>query len=228
VARLRPSTRDAELGADGRRVSKTAAVLRAEERGRFDRVRDLARRTLLQGRTLIERRSAPRQVSWTISTLAQFEESHTSFVEQAMGQFEFVAERPIAYLNWRYCDERAGPFVVRVAEEGGAMLGYAVTRVFRGSAQIADILTLPGRADVAESLIRDAVALAESDGAGQVTLRLPHRHPYRDALRRCGFFDVGHVAGELVAPRRMPGEELAFLDREDARIHLVFADSDFI
>lgn len=209
-------------------VSNTAAVIHGREPHRFERPRAVARRMLLRAQAGIRRRPAPASAAWTLSTLKKFDRSHEEFVAEAMSQFDFVAERPIEYLNWRYCDERAGPFVVRIAEQNGAVLGFAVTRVFRGTAQIADILSRPGRVDVAESLIRDATRMAQSGGARHVAIRLPRRHPSRSALARTGFIDGGHVAGELVGARRMPPADLEFLARHDARIHLVFGDSDFV
>ena len=209
-------------------LSNTAAVIRAREVTRFDRVRDLLRRTTSYVESLLARRPAPRGVPWTISTLTRFEERQDAFIAAALSQFDFVAERSIAYLNWRYCDERAGPFTVRSAEHDGEQLGYAVTRVYDGTAQIADLLVLPGRVAVAETLIRDAVELAKQGSAHVISTRLPRHHPYRSALARAGFFDVGSTAGELVAPRGMPPADLAFLDRADARVHHVLADSDFV
>jgi len=227
IGRLSRSSGRAVDTAGSARMSNTAAVIRERERGRFDRARDLGMRTWLQTRALFARRRAPRG-PWTTLTLGQFEPRHEEFVTEALSQFDFVADRSIAYLNWRYCDERAGPFTVRVAEHDGRMLAFAVTRVLGAGAQIVDLLALPGREEVAEALVRDSVRLAESGGAEHVTARLPQCHPYVASLRRAGFFDVGHVGGELVAPRRAPAESLAFLERMDARIHLVFADSDFV
>lgn len=209
-------------------TSKTAAVLQQQERSRFDRVGSRARRVAAYARSLSNRRPPPSGISWTVSTLSQFDQDHEPFIESAMTQFDFVGERTIAYLNWRYCDRRAGRFIVRIAEEDGASLGYAVTRVLDGNAQLVDILALPRRADVAESLIRDAIQLADEGHASVITTRLPKRHPYRPALARAGFFDIGHIAGEMIVARGMPDEELAFLDTEDARIHLVYADSDSV
>jgi hypothetical protein len=209
-------------------TSNTSAVIQQQERSRFDRMRSRARRAAAYARSLLTRRPPPRGVSWTVSTLSRFDQRHEPFIDAALSQFDFVGERPISYLNWRYCDRRAGPFIVRIAEEDGALLGFAVTRVLDGNAQLADILTLPGRADVAESLIRDAIQLAGEGDASVITTRLPKRHPYRPALARAGFFDIGHVAGELIAARGMPDDDLAFLDSEDARIHLVYADSDSV
>lgn len=206
-------------------LSNTSRVIRARERRRANELLQRAHRSASFVVSLFTRRPAPR-THWTISTITSFEEHHEPFITEALSQFDFVADRSIPYLNWRFCDERAGPYTVRLAQQDGQPLGYAVTQMLDGQAHVADILALPGQPTVAESLIRDAVDLAKRAGVNSIRSRLPKRHPYRSALARAGFFDIGHVAGELVAPRRMSAAELDFLNDEDTRIHAVLADSD--
>lgn len=245
ILRLHPFRRVAHLAARGVRrllrrgspspdpasvgVSNTSKVLRA----RAQTKRGRAAAYLRQGRravgAMFARRKGPKSDGWSISTIGRFEDRHALLVNRSLSQFEFYGDRPVSYLNWRYCDDRGGPFTVRLATRLGAdpePLGYAVTRVYRGEAFLVDILALPGETDVAESLIRDAIALAKSGGATSIVTRLPEHHPYSAALKRTGFYDIGNRAGELIAPRDTPPADLAFLDLADARIHHVLADSD--
>ena len=227
LTRLRPARAPATSGP----LSNTSPVIRERARSQRDRVIEVARRARLIGGSLLTRRPAPSPGDWTIATIGRFDDSHTPFITEALSQFEFTGDRSIEYLNWRHCDERAGPFTVRVAQRSGgdrAYLGYAVTRVLDATAHLVDILALPGQTAVAEALIRDAVAGARSRGASVISARLPKHHPYGPALARAGFFDAGHVAGELIEPRGTPAAELAFLDDPHARIHHVFADSDYV
>lgn len=208
--------------------SATSQVIRQREQHLADRLRRRARRSLAFASSLLRRRPPPPPGDWTISTLSRFEPVHLPFITEALSQFDVVAERSLAYLNWRFCDERAGPFTVRLAHRDGHYLGYAVTRIRDADAGLADILVLPDHPQVAESLIRDAVDLAETAGAQSITTRLPEHHPYRSALARIGFFDIGPAAGELLDPRETPEAELALLDHPDTRIHHVLADSDYV
>ncbi len=210
-------------------VSNTSRVLRERDQTKRGRLLGYARHAQRALGALLARRRATRPDGWAITTIGRFEDRHALFVNRALSQFEFYGERPVSYLNWRYCDDRAGPFTVRIATRLAneqEPLGYAVTRVHNGEAYLADILALPGEVAVAETLIRDAVQLAKSGGAASLVTRLPKHHPYGSALKRAGFFDVGNQAGELIAPRDTPDADLAFLDLEDARIHHVLADSD--
>ena len=211
-------------------MSNTAPVIRERERTRADAVHEALDHARLVIGALASRRRAPPTDGWTIETIVQFEDHHAAFITDAMRQFDFVADRSIEYLNWRFCDERAGPFTVRLLTRNtdGAPLGYAVTRVYNGRAYLADILAVPNHTDAAEALIRDAIALSSDGGATFIATRLPRRHVYRRALKRAGFFDNGHLAGELLSPRHAPAADFEFLQNKDARIHLVLADSDHI
>jgi len=228
---LRRIVRRRSSGPDPARLSNTSKVLLQRDqtgRGRLLGAAHEARRAL---GALLARRTAPQPDSWAISTIGRFEDRHALFIQRALSQFEFYGERSVSYLNWRFCDDRAGPFTVRIATRLGheqEPLGYAVTRVHRGEAFLADVLALPGELDVAETLIRDAIDLAKSAGATSITTRLPKQHPYGPALKRAGFSDLGNQAGELIAPRNTPEADLAFLDLEEARIHHVLADSDVV
>lgn len=223
LSRVRP----AEPPTTSAPLSNTTRVIRQRSRKRADDLRVLLHRSVRFVASQFARRPAPRRVHWQISTITRFEQLHERFISEALSQFDFVADRSIPYLNWRFCDERAGPFTVRLAERDGEPVGYSVTRVFNDRASLADILVLPGQVEIAESLIRDAVNLAKVGGATSIRTRLPKRHPYGAALARSGFFDIGHVAGELLDPRGTDEADLVFLDREDTRIHHVLADSDF-
>jgi len=228
LSRARTRLRQRRRSSEPAPLSNTSRVVRERERTRRDRLVEGGRRARLVVASWLARRPAPRGGDWTISTLTRFEERHRQFISDAMRQFEFVAERSPTYLNWRYCDERAGPFTVRLAQVDGVDVGYAVTRVFAGAAYLADILVLPGQLTVAEALIRDSIELARTGGADFISTRLPKHHPYGPALARVGYFDIGHVGGELLDPRDTPARDLAFFEDPHARIHHVLADSDVV
>lgn len=238
LLRLEPLRRARDLVSRARRAvargeaeaprSSTSRVLRERARTKVDRVRESGRRIGRSVGALLARRPAPDADGVAIVTLERFAAHHEPFIDEALSQFDFVPDRSIDYLNWRYLDQRAGPFTVRVAERDGELLGYAVTRVYRGAAYLADILARPDELLAAELLIRDSIALAREGGAAFINTRLSKRHPYGPALRRAGFADIGNHAGELISARHTPEEELAFLDWHGALIHHVLADSDFI
>jgi len=162
-----------------------------------------------------------------IRTASTFDERLDSFWELASRPFDFAVERGQRYLNWRYADERAGPFMIRVAEERSQITGYAVLRPSTRRGYIADFLALPDRQDVVAELIDDAQSALAAQGAETIECCLPRQHPYRAELAARGFtlrrtLPIGY------RPMRVDPAKLASLEREDASIHVTYGDFDLV
>lgn len=123
----------------------------------------------------------------TIRDVERFDERVDAFGAEAGGPFEFVLERTQAYVNWRYADPRAGDFAIKLAEEEGQMVGYAVLRKTNGRAQLADMMALPGRDDVVQTLTIAALEHFREAGEPTVQFLMPKNHAYEQTLRSCGF-----------------------------------------
>ena len=208
--------------------SHTAEQIRREEESGATRLRQLLEQAWAYLRSLLMRRPFRVAADLEIASIEQFDARFDELCETASRPFQLIQERTAAYLNWRYADERAGPFVVRTVSRDGQLVGYAATRLLAGRAHLADLLCLPGETHAAEALIRDSLALARAAGCRGLWCRLPERHPYRPALRRAGFIDLGARAGELFDPHALPSELFDFLDDPDARVHITYGDSDTV
>ena len=108
------------------------------------------------------------------------------------------------------------------------LLGYAVLRTAGDKAYLADLLALPGRIDVLEALVADAVALAHRAGASGVECWLSGGHPYRAALRRQGFFDSRLDVAVEFHPIAATAEDLRCLRDPGARVHFQMGDTDMV
>ena len=93
-------------------------------------------------------------------------------------------------------------------------------------AYLVDLLTLPDRPDVVESLVADAAGLARDRGAAQLVFWLPHRHPYRGALFRVGFLDSRIDPGVGFHGVDMPAARLSLLANPATPVHFVLGDTD--
>ena len=211
--------------------ARTMVNLRAR-RSRLPRPAFLrrARWELLHRRaSLLQRpRGLPRlRPTWSIRTIGAFDARTDAFCEQASEAFDLIQYRDRRYLNWRYLDPRGGPFVVSVAEEGGELLGYAATAMAGHQAKLADVLTLPGREDVARTLVSDAVRQAREAGKSSIRAWLPEHHPATPALREHAFFPV-RAPGILTYNDETPDGALAFLDEPRAAVHFMLGDTDAI
>jgi hypothetical protein len=155
-----------------------------------------------------------------------FDDRVDAFGEEACRQFEVAFVRDRAYLNWRYADAPGRPYRLRLAEEGGCLLGYAVLRIAAERAYIADLLALPERIDVAEALVADAIAQARRASAERIECWLPSRHPYRPVLEQLGMKQRLVRNAMAFGPLRTPLGELAPLADPNAAVHLTMGDTD--
>ena len=170
---------------------------------------------------------------WAIGVDVPFDERITPFFDRAATAFDFIPYRSATYLNWRYRDGRAGGFITLVAEQGGAVIGYATVRMIKSRGHLADLLVLPGRNDVAASLVEQAVRVARLRGASAVECTMAGVHPYTEVLKRAGFVRLAARSEVLatkfsVRPYRLDASEFEFLSDPAARIHIVEGDSDMI
>jgi GNAT superfamily N-acetyltransferase len=176
------------------------------------------------------RRAAARvDHAFVIRDIARFDDRANEFGAQASKQFSLILERTSEYLNWRYCDQRGGSFAVKIAEEEGQILGYAVLRINGGRAHLADILVLPGREDVVRALANAIIHEARNRGLDRLEFLAPKTHPFRRALADSGF--VGRRARKVppsYLPLRMSSEELSSLSSPGFVFHWVIGDSDII
>jgi hypothetical protein len=222
--------RSGQAAEDPEQTSRTAAALNARTR-RAPRSR-MARRLAWRARLLrpslarIGKR-AHTGGAVSLSTIERFDEAVVALFAAAAPDFELIQKRDAAYLNWRFCDPRAGGFTVRGAWQGGQLLGYCAGVVLEGYATLADLLVLPGRLDVAALLVQDALAGFRQAGAVAARSWSVKSHPYAAVLRSAGFTTANAPIGWYV-PVRTPQAELQFLSDESARAHIVVGDTDHI
>ena len=111
-----------------------------------------------------------------IETVLQSDERVEELWEAAARDFDLIAVRDQEFLNWRYCDPRAGVFIARALWQGGSMLGYCIMTILNSRAYIADLLVRSGRTDVLEQLLVDAVRISREAEADAIVCELPRRH----------------------------------------------------
>jgi GNAT superfamily N-acetyltransferase len=161
----------------------------------------------------------------TVTAVDAFDERADSFCASALEPFELAIVRTSAYLNWRYADPRSGRHTIRIVEEGGAMVGYAVYAMSRGKGFIADLLVLPERLDLVGAFVSDARSYFGEHGIEAVRCWSPRKHLYRDNLLGAGFEVLRPVAQFGFGLR---GRELPPRDDPDAAVHFTVGDTDIV
>ncbi len=168
-----------------------------------------------------------RPSSGAIVAIQRFDGRFDSFFEEAAKPFDLIQCRTSEHLNWRYRDPRGGPSSVWAHEdEAGSILGYVVTKVDQDRGYLADLLTLPGRSDVAAVLVEAAVRGLAAAGCTSVTCLLPMHHPSSAVLRAQGFLSKPLNVINVYRNYGLPAEALDFLSLENTSIHYTLGDSD--
>ena len=148
--------------------------------------------------------------------------------EHSQREFDWILLRSATYLNWRYAHPSAGRFSIRAAFQKDKLIGYCVVRIGGPCAHIADLLAPPGRRDVADALVVDALQISARSGANAVICWLMHDHPYFELVRGRGFIVTGSTPGCMVKNEKLEPTALDFLDRPETRVHLTAGDSDWV
>jgi len=162
-----------------------------------------------------------------------FDDGIDDFWESVSKDYNFIIERDRDYLNWRYCDERGGDYRILQAIEAEGVVGYIILRVNVLNKEypwgyIVDLLTLPGRLEVADALIRRALELFEDGGVNIVQALVINGHPYKGLLEENGFIN-GMVNCYLSYRVIKPEEEIKkFKSSSPERLHFMFGDLDWI
>ena len=149
--------------------------------------------------------------------------------------YYFIIERTQKYLNWRYCDKRGGDYYVVTAEEGGDVLGYIVLRVNRKLEDypvgtIVDLLTLPGRLDVARQLIVHAVDYFDESKVISMNVWTVKGHPYDVLYGGYGFLELNRKVRKFFNTTPVDvGEEWGLFESAvPGQLHVQYGDADWI
>ncbi len=171
--------------------------------------------------------------NFEIREVERFDESHDAFWAEVRDDYNFIVERDSGYLNWRYRDRRGGDYRVKQVVEGGRVAGFIVLRInsYDGDypeGYIVDLLTLQGRLDVAEALIREADRWFSDMNVNIVHALVIEGHPYESLFDKYGY--IGDPARYHLIYRKLNiGEEINdFIESPPGKIHFVWGDLDWI
>jgi hypothetical protein len=146
--------------------------------------------------------------------------------------YDFIIERDIDYLNWRYinCPDRG--YYVKQAVEDGHLLGYIVCKIDYvnedyPSGNIVDLLALSDRSDVVDVLLGSAIDYFDENKVNIMSISMVEGHGYKGILGGHGFVDT--LSGNKLTFKAYEQEpEQAFLGiKDNSRICLHYGDTDF-
>jgi len=131
---------------------------------------------------------------YPVKQIKQFDERIDDFWDNVKGNYSFIVERNKDYLNWRYCTPNGGNYHTSSVEDDGLILGFIVLRINKYEKEyprgyIVDLLALPDRIDVANSLVITAMQYFRNENVNHVSTWVIANHPYEHVLRQNGFVD---------------------------------------
>lgn len=179
-------------------------------------------------RTADAAREAAATGGWTIEECPSFDSRIDVLFEHARQEFALLLDRRQQFMNWRYCDPRGGNFGTKIAKQGEHVLGYVVTTVAHGEGYIADLLALPGRLDVVDSLLDTAITSLRAAGAARMECWTSRGHPYEEVLAGRGFDQKKRTIRFSYRPCRASLADLSGLREAGSVIHLMPGDTDII
>jgi hypothetical protein len=177
------------------------------------------------------KRDAPPGNGYELMEIKKFDDRINNFWREVSKHYNFIVERNLKYLDWRYCNPRSGNFIIKQAEDNnGNILGYSVIMINRYLENypigfIVDLLTLPERLDVAQTLIREINRHFDSQNVNIINCILIKGNPYEEILKKNGFLDSRVKFYLLHNLHRTDMEEL-ITKSSPHEIHFMYGDID--
>jgi hypothetical protein len=166
-----------------------------------------------------------RKRSWQMRTVDRFDERVRALWDEASQPFDLISAHNVDFLNWRYCDLRAGGWTVQMAEEGSKLLGYITYRSAGGWGYVGGLLALPERLDVVEGLLREMMRSLHERGIPAVQCWVTPSHPY---LRVLGDIGMDKKRRHLQFIIHAENDDFSELEDPAALAHIVAGDTDLV
>jgi hypothetical protein len=179
------------------------------------------------------KRRIKKQSEFQVSEIAKFGVEINKFWEQVKTGYEFIVEKTMDYLNWRYCDPRGGFYKVLVAKDKRGIVGYIVYKVSKHLEEypvgyIMEVLTLPDRVDVVEALIGNVVKRFFSMGVNVVHAQIVKGHPYEAYFKHYDFVDSRVKPFLWYRPVSLDINLKQFVNATPDRLNYQYGESDSI
>jgi len=133
-----------------------------------------------------------------IIQIDKFDEDINKFFNEAISYHNYIVVKDSTYLNWRYCDPRGGKHIIYKAAQDGVTLGFIVMELRKThdgyNGTIAELLALPGKPEVARSLLRTSCKYFDDEGGNVLNYGVIKGHPYQNISKRFGFLDTSIIS----------------------------------
>jgi hypothetical protein len=144
-------------------------------------------------------------------------------------KLRFMINNEREYLNWRYCDPKAGPFKILLARHNGTPFGFIVTRINKylenyPIGYIVDLLT-EEKNDPASLLLEEALNEMDEENINIVLSMIPKGHRYERFYGGNGFVDSRKIL-HLYTTLNRYDEEYLIEDIKPSEVHFNYGAID--
>jgi GNAT superfamily N-acetyltransferase len=147
--------------------------------------------------------------------------------------YRFAIRRTAEYLNWKYCDPRVGGYEIRKTYDGDRLAGYCVFRANRFRPDypvgyISELVTVPGRLDAADALVKAAVEWFDDADVNIVNFQNIEASPMFRVLEGHGFLNSQVKINVFINPFGKHEELEAIIGGDPRRIMVSWGDHDVL
>jgi hypothetical protein len=167
-----------------------------------------------------------------IYCIDRFDEQINSLWNDVKNDYNFIVERRMYYMNWRYFSPKGNLYKVFAASSNGVLQGYLVTKInYRNEhypvGEMVDLLVRPESSSAAYELLRDGLAFFESQGVNLVLWQSVLGHPYVKVAEYFGIFDSrGPVFFNYTQPSVISEDVTILQESKKGKILFTFGDYD--
>jgi hypothetical protein len=170
---------------------------------------------------------------FSIKKIMIFDDKIDDFWKSIKDDYNFIVEKSKDYLNWRFCDKRAGTYDVWQATENDAIIGYMVLRVNKLMVNnpvgfIMEVLALNNRLDVVDSFLDLAKNYFDEKNVNTVHAVMVSGHPYERILNLHGFIDSREKAIVTYSAYKEFDALKQFKNSSPERLHYQYGEFDSI
>jgi hypothetical protein len=150
------------------------------------------------------------------------------FWKKVNQHFDFIIERKTEYLNYRYCDDRAGDYSVKAVYRNEEMLGYCVVALTKqNQAKIIDFLVLPNELDAANTLLLHVIDYVIENKRNSLILWVVNNSTFHKLFSSNNFMRTNIYPHIFFFEQAIDMEEWKKLQSLNSeRVHFAFGDTD--
>lgn len=159
-----------------------------------------------------------------------FDQRSNDLWENASRDYDFIVERRMEYLNWRYIQNPLFKYTIYTAQEGKKLTGYIVLQDSESSEYkgvkfgfISDLLCEPNNRKVLSDLVTKAIIHFREKDVDLIRCQMMRGNQYYNMLKKHGFFRFGKKMFILHINAQEHVENLEKLIK-DKKIYITYGD----